>query len=36
VVVNLDGKSLRPAPIGDDVWALAAPLLGPGVARPAA
>lgn len=36
VVVNLDGQSLRPAPIGDDVWELAAPLLGPGVVRPAA
>jgi acyl-CoA thioester hydrolase len=36
VVVNLDGKTLRPAPIGEDVWELAAPLLGPGVARSAA
>ena len=36
VVVNLDGQTLRPAPIGDDVWTLAAPLLAPGVARPAA
>ena len=36
VVVNLDGKTLRPSPIGEDVWKLAAPLLGPGVARSAA
>jgi acyl-CoA thioester hydrolase len=36
VVVNLDGQTLRPAPIGDDVRTLAGPLLAPGVARPAA
>lgn len=36
VVVNLDGQTLRPAPIGTDVWELAAPLLAPGVQRPAA
>lgn len=36
VVVNLDGKTLRPAPLGEDMWERAAPLLGPGVERPAA
>ena len=36
VVVNLDGKTLRPAPISERVWELAAPLLAPGVVRPAA
>lgn len=36
VVVFLDGKSLRPAPIPEDVWEKAAPLFGPEVRRPAA
>lgn len=36
VVVFLDGQSLRPMPIPEDVWEKAAPLLGPGVERPAA
>lgn len=36
VVVNLDSATLRPARFRDDVWALAAPLLAPGVERPAA
>ena len=36
VVVNLDGATLRPTPIGEDVWALARPLLAPGLERPAA
>ncbi|UMG93261.1 thioesterase family protein [Nocardioides sp. TF02-7] len=33
VVVFLDGRTLRPTPIPDDVWDLAAPLLAPGVTR---
>ena len=36
VVVFLDGQSLRPTPIPDDIWEKAAPLLAPGVVRPAA
>ena len=36
VVVNLDGRTLRPTPIGQDVWELARPLLAPGLQRPAA
>jgi acyl-CoA thioester hydrolase len=36
VVVFLDGQTLRPAPIPDDIWDKAAPLLGPGVERRAA
>lgn len=36
VVVNLDAHTLRPAPISEDVWQLAAPLLPPGLERPAA
>lgn len=36
VVVNLDPKTLRPAPISDRVWDLAEPLLADGVERPAA
>jgi acyl-CoA thioester hydrolase len=36
VVVFLDARDLRPTPIPADVWEKAAPLLGPGVERPAA
>lgn len=36
VVVNLDGQTLRPAPLSDELWEMAAPLLGPEVERPAA
>lgn len=36
VVVNLDPRSLRPAPLTDRMWEIAAPLLGPGVERPTA
>lgn len=36
VVVFLDGQTLRPTPIPDEIWEKAAPLLGPGVERPAA
>ncbi|WP_435770774.1 acyl-CoA thioesterase [Nocardioides sp. SYSU DS0651] len=36
VVVFLDGQTLRPTPIPAEIWAKAAPLLAPGVARPAA
>ena len=36
VVVFLDALHLRPTPIPSDVWEKAAPLLGPGVERPAA
>jgi acyl-CoA thioester hydrolase len=36
VVVNLDPQTLRPAPLTAELWELAAPLLGPGVERPAA
>ncbi len=36
VVVHLDGQSLRPSPITPEMWAMAEPLLGPGVERPAA
>ncbi len=36
VVVNLDGQTLRPAPISDRIWERAAPLLRPGIERPAA
>jgi acyl-CoA thioester hydrolase len=36
VVVNLDSQTLRPAPFTEETWALAAPLLAPGVERPAA
>jgi acyl-CoA thioester hydrolase len=36
VVVNLDGRTLRPAPLSEEMWERAAPLLAPGVERPAA
>jgi acyl-CoA thioester hydrolase len=36
VLVNLDPATLRPAALTDEMWAVAAPLLGPGVVRPAA
>lgn len=36
VVVNLDSETLRPAPFSDAAWAIATPLLAPGVERPAA
>lgn len=36
VVVNLDGKTLRPTPLTEEMWERAAPLLAPDVARPAA
>ncbi len=36
VLVNLDPLTLRPTPLTDEMWAIAAPLLGPGVGRPAA
>jgi len=36
VVVNLDSETLRPAPFDDATWAMAQPLLAPGVERPAA
>lgn len=36
VAVFLDAATLRPTPIPEDVWTLAAPLLGPDVQRPAA
>jgi acyl-CoA thioester hydrolase len=36
VLVNLDPTTLRPTPLTDEMWQVAAPLLGPGVVRPAA
>ena len=36
VVVFLDAQTLRPTPIPEEIWTKAAPLLGPGVERPAA
>lgn len=36
VVVFLDGQTLRPKQIPDDIWDLAGPLLAPGLERPAA
>ncbi|WP_183094403.1 acyl-CoA thioesterase [Nocardioides stalactiti] len=36
VVVFLDGQTLRPTPIPDEIWDKAAPLLAPGVERRAA
>lgn len=36
VLVNLDPATLRPTPLTDEMWEVAAPLLAPGVARPAA
>lgn len=36
VVVHLDAQTLRPSPFTEDMWAMAAPLLAPGVERPAA
>ncbi|KAA1415444.1 acyl-CoA thioesterase [Nocardioides humilatus] len=36
VVVNLDSETLRPAPFSEATWAMARPLLAPGVERPAA
>ena len=36
VVVFLDGQTLRPTPIPEDIWEKAGPLLGPDVQRPAA
>jgi acyl-CoA thioester hydrolase len=35
LVVNLHPATLRPAPFPDDQWAMAAPLLAPGVERKA-
>jgi len=35
-VVNLDPTTLRPTPLDDEMWAMAAPLLGAGVTPPAA
>ena len=32
-VVNLDPRTLRPAPLSDEMWEMAAPLLGSGVTR---
>ena len=36
VVVFLDGQTLRPTPIPQEIWEKAAPLLAAGVQRPAA
>ena len=36
VLVNLDGRTLRPAPLTDAMWDIARPLLAAGVQRPAA
>lgn len=36
VAVFLEGRTLRPTPIPDEIWELAVPLLAPGVERPAA
>lgn len=36
VVVFLDGATLRPTQIPGDIWDKAAPLLAPGIERPAA
>ena len=34
VLVNLDPQTLEPAPLSDEMWDIAAPLLKPGVTRP--
>ena len=36
VLVNIDAQTLRPEPLTDAMWAIAAPLLADGVERPAA
>ena len=36
VLVNVDAKTLRPAPLTDEQWEIAEPLLGSGIERPAA
>ena len=36
VLVNIDAQTLRPAPLTDEMWDFAAPLLAAGVQRPAA
>jgi acyl-CoA thioester hydrolase len=36
VLVNIDARTLRPAPLTDEMWSFAAPLLAAGVQRPAA
>ena len=36
VIVNLNGQTLRPAPLTDEMWEIARPLLARGFVRPAA
>jgi acyl-CoA thioester hydrolase len=35
-LVNVDARTLRPAPLTDEMWTFASPLLAAGVERPAA